>query len=239
MHLCWARDSSAVRFQKLHLVITRWFFGRWLNSKQKLTWPSARVRGRSLLFESISLHTPPNTNLSHLVALRCSLKESVVFSKQCIMHFCSKERRTSSIFNFIYFDFAGPKPWASSFSNWLQARFAGEHCKARTRGLTREGPLSMWKTSIKESLKRKLRSVVARKDYNTAHACAHTSFTFIDIDRLKHWYELLLRWKYPCMWIWIQKCHREIIPIHCHIIYRCMYNVYCIMLYYLHWLWLC
>ena len=25
---------------------------------------------------------------------------------------------------------------------------------------------------------------VARKDYNTA-ACAHTSFTFIDIDRLK------------------------------------------------------
>lgn len=159
-------------FQKLHLAIAWWWSGRWLNSKQKLTWPSARVRGRSLLFESISLHTPHNTSLSHLVALRCSLQVTVVFLKQCIMHFCSKERRTSSICNFIYFDFAGPKPWPSSFSSWLQARFAGEHCKARTRGLTREGPLHVKTFNV------------ARKDYNTP-ACAHTSFTFIDIDRLK------------------------------------------------------
>ena len=94
----------------------------------------------------------------------------------------------------------------------------------------------MWKTSIKESLKRKLRSVVARKDYNTAHACAHISFTFIDsltltgwnpIQSDSKWYELFLRCKYPCIWIWIQKCLREIIPIHSYNILYGVYNVYC------------
>ncbi len=105
----------------------------------------------------------------HLVALRCCLRVTVVFLKPCMMQ--NIKRRTSSIFNFVYFDFAGPKPWASSFSNWLQARFAGEHCKARTRGLTREGPHSLWKPLIKQNLKRKLRNVAMQgKDYNTAHA---------------------------------------------------------------------
>ena len=195
-------------FQKLHLAIAWWWSGRWLNSKQKLTWPSARVRGRSLLFESISLHTPHNTSLSHLVALRCSLQVTVVFLKQCIMHFFSKERRTSSICNFIYFDFAGPKPWPSSFSSWLQARFAGEHCKARTRGLTREGPLSMWKPS---TLQGKITTLL-RVRIPLLHSLTLTGWSPIQSD--SKWNELFLRWKYLCIWIWIQKCHREIIPIH-------------------------